>query len=47
MCVCVGGGGRLEDVFVPGIFFTGGAILSFNLYIIQYVQHNLSYPRQP
>ena len=32
-----GGGGRLEDVFGPGYFFTRDAVLSFYLYIIQYV----------
>ena len=34
-----GGGAELEDVFGPGhFFFTRDAVLSFYLYIIQYVR---------
>ena len=46
--IIIKGGGRslLEDVFRPGyFFFTSDTVLSFYLYIIQYVQWNLLCPR--
>ena len=33
-----GGGGGLEDVFGPGYFSTRDEVLSFYLYMIQYVK---------